>query len=311
MADQQVCVLIDYENVGLSSIQWLFDQISDIGRIIVKRAYANWTSNKQQNELLGLGIEPIHVFRSGVSGKNSCDIRLAIDAVELLYQSIVDTFVVVSSDSDFIPLVSKLRAAGKTVVGAGRKATAPDSLVKSCDRYFYIDQADRPSTAMESSHEQQTQTLLARAMRATIDDQGKVIGSRLHQALQRLDPSFDFRALGFPTFTKYLEASYGVKVTRPKRGGDVTVELSAPNVVPVYDHTALDFWGPGIDAAWSKRATKPGDFIPGPAAAADAAEVLGVNKLSVSKYKTLQGLLDASNLLGKRWRRDGNTIYRL
>ena len=311
MADQQVCVLVDYENVGLSSIQWLFDQISDIGRIIVKRAYANWTSNKQQNELLGLGIEPIHVFRSGVSGKNSCDIRLAIDAVELLYQSPVDTFVVVSSDSDFIPLVSKLRAAGKTVIGAGRRAAAHDSLVKSCDRYFYIDQVEKPRTATESSHGQEIDTLLARAMRATIDDQGKVVGSKLHQALQRLDPSFDFRALGFNTFTKYLEASHGVKVIRPKRSGDVTVEFSEPHVVPAYDHTVHDFWGPRIDAAWSKRATKPGDSIPGPTAAANAAEVLGVNKLSVSKYTTLQGLLDASDLLGKSWRRDGNTIYRL
>ena len=81
MADPQVAVLIDFENVGLTSLQWLFDQISDVGRIIVKRAYADWTAtSKGRDQLLELGIEPIHLFHSSGSGKNSSDIRLVIDA---------------------------------------------------------------------------------------------------------------------------------------------------------------------------------------------------------------------------------------
>ena len=126
--DRQVAVLIDFENVGLDSVRWLFDQVSDIGRIIIRRAYADWSAaagkrdhRQQRDQLLELGIEPIHLFHS-VSGKNSSDIRLAIDAIELMYLSPVDTFVIVSSDTDFVPLVSKLRAAGKTVIGAGRAA---------------------------------------------------------------------------------------------------------------------------------------------------------------------------------------------
>jgi len=116
IAERQLAVLIDLENTGLNSIQWLFDQVSDIGRIIVKRAYADWSvASDKRNQLLELGIEAVHLFRSSGGGKNASDIRLAIDAVELLHLSPVDTFVIVSSDSDFVPLVSKLRAAGKVV----------------------------------------------------------------------------------------------------------------------------------------------------------------------------------------------------
>src|SRR4030067_538805 len=139
-----VAALIDFENVGLDSIRWLFAQISDVGRIIVKRAYADWSSaGNKRDQLLELGIEPIQQFHSGSKGKNSSDIRLAIDAVDLLHQSPIDTFVIVSSDSDFIPLVNKLRAAGKTVIGAGRRTTAPRTLVISYDKYYYLDQNKR------------------------------------------------------------------------------------------------------------------------------------------------------------------------
>ena len=170
VSDHQVAVLIDFENVGLNSIQWLFDQISDVGRIIVKRAYADWsTASSKRDQLLQLGIEPIHLFHSGGSGKNSSDIRLAIDAIDLLYQSPVDTFVIVSSDTDFAPLVSKLRSAGKAVIGAGRQAAASRTLVISCDRYFYLDQSDKPIKATSPSRGQRTDDLLLRAMSAAMD----------------------------------------------------------------------------------------------------------------------------------------------
>ncbi len=82
IAERQLAVLIDFENTGLKSIQWLFDQVSDIGRIIVKRAYADWSVEAdKRDQLLELGIEPVHLFRSSGGGKNSSDIRLAIDAL--------------------------------------------------------------------------------------------------------------------------------------------------------------------------------------------------------------------------------------
>ena len=177
MADQQVAVLIDYENVGLHAIRWLLDQVSESGRVVVKRAYADWSSvgSSQRDELLALGIEPVHLFRSPGSGKNASDIRLAVDAIDLVYQSpLVDTYVVVSSDSDFVPLVIKLRAAGKTVIGAGREATVAKSLVRSCDRYYFLDQADKVGTARTSPAGEEGDSLLVRAVKVAMDDQGRV-----------------------------------------------------------------------------------------------------------------------------------------
>ena len=139
MSESQIAVLIDYENVGLGSIQGLFDQLSDMGRIIVKRAYADWSSGaRQRDQLLELGIEAVHHFHAAKVAKNSSDISLCIDAVDLLYRSPVDTFVIVSADSDFVTLVSKLRSAGKTVIGAGRHDVVSSTLVRACDRYIYL-----------------------------------------------------------------------------------------------------------------------------------------------------------------------------
>ena len=224
--ESQIAVLIDFENVGLNTIQGLFDALSDIGRIIIKRAYADWSSSKTPREqLFELGIEPVLIYRSTKSGKNASDIRLTIDATELLFQSTVDTFVIVSSDTDFIPLINKLRSAGKVVIGAGRKETKSNNLVRSCDRYFFLDQADFnvPTRIPELS---QLDELLLRGFRASADDSGRVLGSKLHATIQRLDPSFNYRTYGHATFVKLLEASAVVKVTRPRKVGDVIIELN-------------------------------------------------------------------------------------
>ncbi|MFC1939915.1 NYN domain-containing protein [Chloroflexota bacterium] len=311
--ERQVAVLIDVENVGLNTIQWLFDQISDVGRIIIKKAYADWTiAGNKRDQLLELGIEPIQLFRSSSSGKNSSDIRLAIDAVDLLYSSPVDTFVIVSSDSDFVPLVGKLRAAGKIVFGAGEQAKAPPTLVKSCDRYFYLEQDDSTGKSKKVSFRvgQEIENLVNRAIMASIDEHGRVVGSKLHQTIQRLDPSFDYSSYGYSTFLKFLEARPGIRLIRSRGPGDVIIEPSDLDSTLVTDHTYLEELSNKIDIAWSKRAGKSGQSLPGPIAAIEAAKVLRVAKLSVSQYKTIQGLLDASNYLSERWLRDRNTITR-
>ncbi len=310
MAEGQIAVLIDFENVGLGSVQGLFDQLAALGRIIVKRAYADWSdARNKRDRLLELGIEPIHLFHSS-SGKNASDIRLAIDAIELLHQSTVDTFVVVSSDSDFVPLVGKLRAAGNVVIGAGPRATASRTLVGSCDRYIYLDHKGASDTDTSPPSPQDAGPL-ARAVSASVDDDGMVIGSRLHQNIQRMDPSFDFRALGYSTFTSYLEASPAVSVTRPSGSGkgDVTVRLveSSAAVQTVAEPAE---WGSEVDAAWSRKAPNSGQIVYGNRAASDAATALGVARLKDSAYKTLERLLRASELLSSRWQRDGGKIIR-
>lgn len=341
--DRQVAVLIDDENVGLGSVEWLFDQVSNLGRILVRRAYADWSKGGgQRDQLLSLGIEPVHVFQASSSGKNASDIRLVMDAIDLLFSSPVDTFVIVSGDADFLPLVNKLRSSGKMVVGAGRQKASSSTLVKACDRYFYLDQhEEKAAAAKQQPRARQKQSLLVRAVIASMEADGKVIGSRLHQTMQRLDPSFDFRAEGFSNFTGFLESSSEVRVSRPsgQGQGDVVIELlrggqnsgsrqeqqspPASESIETRDarhirRAAQEQQSPlasesiesQTDAAWLKRAPSSGKSMPGAVAAGEAARVLGVQKLSDSEYKNLQGLLDATSYLARNWRRDGNKIFR-
>ena len=379
MSEAQIAVLIDYENVGLGSIQGLFDQLSDLGRIIVKRAYADWSiGGRQRDHVLELGIDPVHHFHAAKVAKNSSDISLAIDAVDLLYRSPVDTFVIVSADSDFVTLVSKLRSAGKTVIGAGRRDVVSSTLVRACDRYIYLDPAQRTAAAARTGDARSTDALLERAIAASADDEGKVAGSKLHQTITRIDPSFDFRSMGYRTFTQFLEASSVVKVTRARGSDDTSITLKprgiarvpvigkvmsggrrsktaatadvvpepapepspAPTPAPVPRRTrtpqrapaaprpaavaqptsepappaapaaiGTNGWEAEIHGRWAQRVDKTTGILNGTRAAGDAARILGAEKLSASRYKTLQKLLSASPYLSARWTREGNTLH--
>ena len=311
MAESNVAVLIDYENVGLDSIQYLLDELSDEGRLIIKRAYADWSVQRhKRDQLLELGIEAMHHFRSTNSGKNSSDISLTIDAVDLLYNAPVDVFVIVSSDSDFVPLVGKLRSAGKIAIGAGRREGSSPTLVKSCDRYIFLDDA-KPTAPKKKpkSRQAESESLVVRATEASMDDQGQVVGSKLYQTMVRIDPSFNFKALGHRNFTQFLSSSKEVLVTRPKDASDVIVILNhsrdpesdgVPEVIS-------SSWDRDIDAAWTRRQRNK---ISGQAAAADAAKALGVSRLSASGYPSLDKLLAASEFLRTAWRRERNTIVK-
>ena len=150
-----------------------------------------------RDQLLEFGIEPVHVFQASSSGKNASDIRLAIDAIDLLHASPVDTFVIVSGDADFLPLVNKLRSSGKMVIGAGRQKATSATLVKACDRYYYLDKHEESGgESKPRPKERPRRSLLVRAVRASMDAEGKVTGSRLRATMQRLDPGFDFRDRG-------------------------------------------------------------------------------------------------------------------
>ena len=346
MPDSQVGVLIDFENVGSSNLHNLFDQISEVGRIIVKRAYADWTKiPRKSEEMLELGIEAKHYFRASGSGKNASDICLAIDAIDLLYRTPIDTFVIVSSDTDFVPLVSTLRSVGKVVVGAGHRGVVSPALVHSCDRYIYLD--DGTSTLEDTSDlKRHASQLLLRAVDTSVDEQGRVVASKLHNTMLRIDPSFDYRAMGYKSFTQFLGSSDAIKVQRRGGHGDVVITLaaqssppartvrpappasaasavsaqpapaasapaqpapaaSAPPAAPL---TPPPSWEFDVDVAWAKI---PGNPISSSKAATEAAKVLGEGKLSSSSYRNLQGLLDASELLRSRWSRRGNSIVPL
>ena len=375
----------------------LLDQLSDVGRVIIKRAYADWSVHRnRRDQLLEYGIEASHHFRSTKQSKNSSDISLTIDAIDLLYSAPVDVFVIVSSDSDFVPLVNKLRAAGKTAIGAGRRGGSSPTLVKSCDRYIYLDEPKPAAQAQRrrrTSSEPQAEALLRRAIDASMDSEGQVGGSRLYQTMQRIDPSFSYKELGHSTFTRFLESCNNVNVERPADGGDtiVSFSLARPQILnggrvqasapasdrgttargqaadgnrtrrtrgapdgaktraqldeadkaraqrqptgeivleirPKTDDAAKAHveapqpeadekpaaqgdpkWDINIDEAWTNRER---ERISGQAAASDAAKVLGAPRLSSSEYPSLDSLLDASDYLSTRWRRERNSIIR-
>ena len=225
-----IAVLIDFENVGIESMEPVIEKISKLGRVTVKRAYADWSSHRSKKELLSdLGIEPVHHFRQPRASKNASDISLTVDAMELLHGSPIDTFVIASSDSDFVPLVNTLRTYGKTVIGVGRRAVVSKSLVQTCDEYIFLDEP---------------------------------------------------------------------KVSKPSLQA---TEATAENGTPPKG------WDKKLHDLWSNRDK---NSIPGPLAAANAASALGVSKLKDSKLSSLQRLLDASNLLSRNWRRDGNVIIK-
>ena len=149
--DTQVAVFIDYDNIEMSvedalgkgaDVDWskVLQNATQLGRVVLRRAYADWAeAASKQRLLLGLGVELIHV--NSRRGKNAADIRIVIDALELLYneQNSFTHVLLVSGDGDFTELVHRLRSHGKNVIGMGVSGTSAEYLVNACDKFIYYD----------------------------------------------------------------------------------------------------------------------------------------------------------------------------
>jgi hypothetical protein len=204
-----------------------------------------------------------------------------------------------------------LRSGGKTVIGAGEQGKAPRTLVKSCDRYFYLNQAKGTKEAEQEPllPDDNIENLVKRAATASINEHGKVFGSKLNQTIQRLDPSFHYSTYKYSTFTKFIEAQPYLKITRPRGSGDIAIELADAEVPKASAPSQMEDVWLRIDEAWSKHIGNK-KSLPGPRAAIEAAKILGLANISTSQYKNLQGLLNASDYLSSKWRRDKNTIIK-
>ncbi len=145
-----MAVFCDFENVAIGArearfeafdISLVLERLLDKGKILVKKAYADWTRYKgMRRKLHEASFELIEIPHVSISGKNSADIRLVVDALDLCYtKAHIDTVVVVSGDSDFSPLVGKLRENNKWVIGIGVKKSTSDLLIESCDEFIYYD----------------------------------------------------------------------------------------------------------------------------------------------------------------------------
>lgn len=153
-----VAVFCDYENVAIGvrdaryddfDIEMVLERILDKGKVVLKKAYADWDRYKSaKRPMHEAAFELIEIPHVSYSGKNSADIRMVVDALDLCYtKQHVDVFVIVSGDSDFSPLVSKLRENNKTVIGLGVKNSSSDLLIENCDEFIYYDDLVRARRA--------------------------------------------------------------------------------------------------------------------------------------------------------------------
>ena len=211
--------MIDFDNVTLGIRSDLTKELkhllnSDIikGKVAVSRAYADWRRYHQYIVPLSeSSIDLIFAPAFGTNKKNATDIRLAIDAMELVFtRPEIGTFILLSGDSDFSMLVIKLKEYGKYVIGVGIRESASDLLIQNCDEYYsYSDLAGLTKEADTPSAQKDPWALVQEAV-ATMARDGDVMRSdRLKQVMQQIDPNFDEKNAGFSRFSKFvLEASH-------------------------------------------------------------------------------------------------------
>ena len=147
--EQRIALLIDCDNVSYRSAEGVLDELSKYGKVNVRLAYGNWKSEQLrgwEEQLHPLAIKPIQQF-AYTSGKNATDAAMIIDAMDLLYTGNADVFALMTSDSDFTPLVMRLLAEGKTVYGFGEKKT-PMPFVKACSQFIYTENLEHDEAEM-------------------------------------------------------------------------------------------------------------------------------------------------------------------
>jgi hypothetical protein len=203
-----VAVLIDADNTPHHAVKYILDASARLGRVIVRRAYGDWTTPILQpwgTIFRDFAVKPVQQFQY-TTRKNSTDVAMIIDALDILHDKSIDIFMLVTSDSDFTALATRIREEGIGVVGVGR-STTPSSFVKGCDQFILIEtilpsnEKEQLPTSQEGGESMggrptlgdiraQGKDLLMRAAKQSNDAEGIVLGSFLGILLKRLDPSF-------------------------------------------------------------------------------------------------------------------------
>ncbi|OGF17283.1 MAG: hypothetical protein A2W00_14095 [Candidatus Eisenbacteria bacterium RBG_16_71_46] len=220
-----LAVFIDFENLAMGfegskkdsfNIRRVLDRLLEKGKVIVKVAYSDWSRFRHYTqELHEAGIELIEIPKRALTGKNSADIRLCVDALDLSYsKEHINTFVIVSGDSDFSPLVSKLKENGKHVIGLGMRGSTSPLLADNCDEFIYYEDLAKPESAAAPSasaeeipkDKRETYLLLFDSIRALQRENHEVIYSSLvKDTMKRKRPSFNESSLGYRSFSDLLE----------------------------------------------------------------------------------------------------------
>jgi uncharacterized LabA/DUF88 family protein len=221
-----IAVFVDYENLAIGvremksplKLDLVLKRLLEKGRIVYKRAYSDWNVYRDSTrELHSLGISLIDIPRGRLSGKNSADIHMVVDALDLCYaKEHIDIFALLSGDSDFSPLVSKLKENNKRVIGCGVKSSTSDLLIGSCDEFIYYDdlirdEANRPKRPRSSKAEPEEERLedasekIVEIVRSLERDYDTVWGSMVKQAIRRVYPGFNEGYYGSASFAELLE----------------------------------------------------------------------------------------------------------
>ena len=218
----QLAVFIDFENLALGldaeetfEIRRVLDRLLEKGKVIVKVAYADWDRYRRYTQSLHeSGIELIEIPRRAQSGKNSADIRLCVDAMDLSWsKEHIDMFAILSGDSDFSPLVAKLKENGKHVIGLGMRDSTSPLLANACDEFIYyedlVGSRGRGARAPRAPKDTEAEfDLLVETVRALERESSGVIqASLVKDTMKRKRPTFSEGALGFGSFSELLEAA--------------------------------------------------------------------------------------------------------
>jgi uncharacterized protein (TIGR00288 family) len=220
--DQRLSLFIDFENIALGvrdaqykkfDIHLVLQRLIEKGRIVFKKAYADWTRyGEYKREFHEAAIELIDIPQRNYTAKNSADIRMVVDAMDLVAsKGHITTFVICSGDSDFSPLVSKLKENDKSVIGVGVKNSTSNLLIANCDEFIFYEDLVRETRALPSidnlpKKKQEVFRLVLDSMQALRRENYDVIwGSMIKQTMQRKQPYFNESYYGYKSFSELLE----------------------------------------------------------------------------------------------------------
>ena len=221
----RLAVLIDADNASASIVKELLEEVAKYGTATVKRAYGDWTTQNLVGwkEHLHLhAIQPMQQF-AYTRGKNSTDSAFIIDAMDLLYAGNVDGFCLVSSDSDFTRLATRMREAGKVVYGLGERKT-PEPFIAACDKFIFFEVLKRPSEAtppVQVAGVPELKRLVTHAIKETLRDNGWAHLAEVGSFISKNNASFDARNYGFTKLSELMrnQTYLEVKETTGASGG--------------------------------------------------------------------------------------------
>lgn len=215
--DIKLAVLIDGDNIPSAYVKEMMEEIAKYGNPTIKRIYGDWTKPhlaKWKNVLLENAVTPIQQY-GYTQGKNATDSAMIIDAMDILYSGKVNGFCLVSSDSDFTRLATRLREAGMNVIGIGEKKT-PDPFIVACDRFIYIEilknqakESSKEKTTKKSEYDKITPKvvkLIASTISDVADDDGWAFLGDVGSLLQKKQPNFDSRNYGYQKLTPMINS---------------------------------------------------------------------------------------------------------